>query len=140
MVADLFQKIGTGVNMRYSCDGSGIPTFELNNILIFFIINGFMGSSFRDYSYSFVKDALNSRKPLMAAGCNIGGGCHVWVIDGLASSILPIFLGGDSHLHNNWGWNGQDNGYFLRDVFDPLTNDYRNVKVGVVSRFTLLGI
>lgn len=65
---------------------------------------------------------------------------HGWVIDGHAFFMIyentyrdyaPNVVGGDWRLikseiigfndliHQNWGWNGQCNGYFLLDCYDP---------------------
>jgi len=132
MVADLFQKIGKGVNMNYGCDGSGS---HASLGLSFLVSNGFKlyGSTYlRDYDLGFVHSSLTDRRPLIARGCNVnaGGGCHAWVIDGVATTLLNIY----HHIHNNWGWDGTDNGYYYTGIFDPLTFNFQNVEVGLVYK------
>jgi hypothetical protein len=70
----------------------------------------------------------------MAFGCNVnsGGGCHVWVMDGLA---VNKFSYSSYYVHNNWGWGpGDDNGYYLSGVFDPDVFNFKNIDLGLVYR------
>ena len=41
---------------------------------------------------------------------------HAWVVDGYIRSIKGWDV--KYYLHCNWGWDGNKNGYFLRDIFD----------------------
>ena len=41
---------------------------------------------------------------------------HAWVVDGYIRSIMGWDV--KYYLHCNWGWDGNKNGYFLRDIFD----------------------
>jgi hypothetical protein len=136
MVADLFQRIGTGVKMKYDCK---VSLAYLDTTLIFLVSKGFTlyGNTYlRDYSLALVQTALESRIPLMAIGCNNGNtnDCHIWVIDGLARKKILSLPIGDYYLNNNWGWNGRDNGFFLSGVFDPNVFNFKNIRIGSVYR------
>jgi|GEM_PF-2299040 len=136
MVADLFKQIGDGVLMGYECTGS------LTNMLFtlsFLSDIGFSISSSAPYPYDLatIKLGLNSlvKRPFIAKDCSyINGKCHVWVIDGLAKGSNNS----NYYTHNNWGWDGDANGYYLSGVFDPFHDssnfDFQNVLITRVSR------
>lgn len=74
---------------------------------------------------------------LMTGVCDEGG--HAWVIDGVGNidydiyryycynpktheyKDLEIIYKSSKYVHCNWGWAGQDNGYFLIGVYDTYT-------------------
>jgi hypothetical protein len=126
MVADIFQRIGTGIDTNYDCGGSDT---DPNDILGFLISNGFtLGYPyFIYYDLTDVKASLMLQRPLIAVNTCNNKECHGWVIDGLA--IYPS--NSNYYIHNNWGWDYQDNGYYLSGVFDPLTFNFQ--PVGIVS-------
>jgi len=120
-VSSLFQQIGASVNMKYGCDVS----LAYNSDAISFLVSkGFNSQNLAPFPYSntvalavFYTTFIISKKPLIVQGCDIyGRGCHSWVIDGLAGNS------NSRYLHNNWGWDGYDNGYYLSGVFDPSYN------------------
>ena len=144
-LANLLQQIGRGVNMNYNCAGSGTSTsnsvaflltqgFRVGGVGIEAIANGRMGTLIKDYNSSTVITSLDNRRPLMIAGCSEkNSGCHQWVIDGylrqritrettieqfgrIISQAISTFY--PEYIHNNWGWNGVDNGYFASGVFN----------------------
>jgi len=142
-VAELFQRIGIGVKMNYRCTGSGTNT---SLALDFLVSNGFT-SSFSpvlvSYDLALVKSLLTSKRPIMAQGYDYTDGYmsgHAWVMDGFAdvspsSSNLITF----TFIHNNWGWDGDGNGYFLSGIFNPrrLNNveyNFEDIKIGSVYR------
>ena len=45
---------------------------------------------------------LNNNRPMIYVGYDTEGG-HAWNIDGYSGE----------YFHNNWGWGGSQNGYFL---------------------------
>lgn len=55
-------------------------------------------------------------------------GGHAWVADGyqVLNFALPLFFASNGkvrtvsqyYVHNNWGWGGECNGYFVQDCFD----------------------
>jgi hypothetical protein len=66
---------------------------------------------------------------------------HAWVIDGMASVYVPIPPNyyPNYYVHNNWGWNGKEDGYYLEGVYDPeaysdVYYNFKNIKVGLVYR------
>ncbi|MDR2582599.1 MAG: C10 family peptidase [Fibromonadaceae bacterium] len=133
-VANLFQRIGTGVGMLYGCDVSENPG-GVQLALYWLSYNyGFASPDFRPYNSSAIKPTLIVYGyPFVARGCNANSndpGCHAWVIDGLARIHKPNTF----FIHNNWGWNGRDNGYYPIGVFDPLQYNFQDVYMSKAYR------
>ena len=59
-----------------------------------------------------VYDELAAQRPVLYTGFSSGSG-HTFVIDG---------YGDDDYFHDNWGWYGGSNGYFLLSILDPNNN------------------
>jgi len=139
MVSDLFQQIGTGIYavqgyMNYGCTESLAYT---THALTFLENNGFSSYNFTSYNstigFAKVKFGLSySKSPFMANGCFYDNGirkCHAWVIDGIAKNSSSSY-----YIHNNWGWDGRDNGYYPSGVFDPSYFNFQDVEIAMVSR------
>jgi len=131
-VADLFQRIGTGVKMDYGCDGSGATSA---NTLAFLKSKGFALSGNLIYNLAFARLYLQAHLPLMATGCDLnyakGNKCHAWVIDGLAIDSNS----NSYYIHNNWGWgDSHGNGYYPSGAFDPAFHNFQNVQFFAVSK------
>ncbi len=89
--------------------------------------------------------SMNRKEPLIVKGCSkkinhkfLGftiytsyDGCHAWVIDGylkrrtttdiydpITMNVTEINSKVEEYIHNNWGWNGYQNGYFKSGVFN----------------------
>ena len=108
----LLYHAGVSVNMGYGVDGSGAGVFGSNPSTYYamrnyFLFKNTMGQIFpEDYSASvyrsLLQEDLDNNKPIIYVGYSDDGG-HAWNIDGYQ----------DDYFHNNWGWGGYQNGYFL---------------------------
>ena len=96
---------------------------------------GYQTSSWVNYSESFIRNNLNDGKPMFIGGDNYYG-AHAWVVDGYdnvtyqyrtyAHPYGTIIWWVDSYgdtftnylYHFNWGWYGENNGYYNANVFD----------------------
>ncbi|MDR3000373.1 MAG: C10 family peptidase, partial [Fibromonadaceae bacterium] len=142
-VANLFQKIGAGVNMNYGCLGSSA---SMANALSFLRNHGFTVPALSNYNLSIVTTSLvNNKRPIIAVGCSAestGKKCHAWVIDGyhrirVITTLAPglsIPLYDNHYVHNNWGWNGSFDGFYLNNVFNPSELAFQNIEVAPVYR------
>jgi hypothetical protein len=122
MVAHLFERLGYHVNMNYKngCEISVAYTpWALDTLKRF----GFSYMPTKDYTTAYFEHTMEKLKPTFVTGCdpNIEM-CHAWVIDGLAVRAGPLGIIvlslADYFVHNNWGWDGKDNGYYLSRVFE----------------------
>jgi len=135
-VANLFQKIGTGVSMKYDCGVSLAATADALNLLVSYGFTSHFTPVLVSYNIGRVKTVLTSKRPVIARGCDYSiygyERCHAWVIDG----FLDITT--QTYIHNNWGWDGDANGYYNNGIFDPITmNDafyFQGVEIGAVYK------
>ena len=116
LVATLCRDCAYAVNMTYTHDGSGAQTYNLPQNMINHFAYSKVGCHFYDRAFyssdewnALVYDELKRGYPLIYSGYNPNGGGHAFVADGIDAEGL---------LHFNWGWAGQDNGYFDMDQID----------------------
>lgn len=87
--------------------------------------NGYNATRY-SYSWNRLKKLLDKGPVLMEGKSKQGG--HAWVADGyqVLNFALPLFFASNGkvrtvsqyYVHNNWGWGGECNGYFVQDCFD----------------------
>ena len=110
---------GIAVNMNYDCEGSGAQVTGGYPSTEYAMKNYFKyKSSIYDtapYSWSDaqwiakLKEEIDANRPFIYVGYNDEGG-HAWNCDGYD----------DEMFHMNWGWGGQENGWFtVTDATDP---------------------
>ena len=109
---ELLYHCGVAVNMGYGNDGSGASVFggspsTYHAMRNYFLFKNSMSQVFpENYSTSqyrnILQDDLDQNRPIIYVGYSNDGG-HAWNIDG---------YDGD-YFHNNWGWGGSQNGYYL---------------------------
>ena len=109
---ELLYHCGVSVNMGYDYDGSGASVFgnapsAYHAMRNHFLFDNQMDQVFpENYSSSqyrsLLQNDLNQNQPIIYVGYSDDGG-HAWNIDGY----------NDDYFHNNWGWGGSQNGYYL---------------------------
>lgn len=107
-IATLLYHCGVSVNMRYGAEASvsnsnnivsALSTYFQYPATIQYIERGSLSTSvWLDY----LKSELDDGAPFMYGGSGSNGG-HVWTCDGYRD---------DNYFHFNWGWGGQQNGYY----------------------------
>jgi hypothetical protein len=107
-VATLLYHCGVAVNMNY---GPSVSVANSNRIVsalssyfrypttIQYIERGNLSSA---VWLNYLKGELDEGAPFMYGGSGNNGG-HVWICDGYRD---------DNYFHFNWGWGGQQNGYY----------------------------
>ena len=107
-VATLLYHCGVAVNMNYgpsasSCNSnkivSALPNYFRYPATVRYIERGSLSLA---TWLNYLKGELDERAPFMYGGSGNYGG-HVWTCDGYRD---------DDYFHFNWGWGGQQNGYF----------------------------
>lgn len=117
-LAKLIYHCGVATRMSYGFDGSGSQSERaLNALITHYFFNEY--AQFQNLSdvathdsllYKWVdkaKKELDNRRPLFFSGASATAGGHAWIVDGYTT------IGNATYFHVNWGWNGQNNGYFL---------------------------
>ncbi len=122
-VATLLYHLGVSVDMDYGPDGSGMFNHSAaRSLRNYFKYSQHCQYIFRDTAThtnwkQLILNHLDQKKPLYYAGWadtnNISG--HAFVCDGYQDT---------SYFHFNWGWAGQDDGYFIIDNLTPSGNDF----------------
>lgn len=87
-----------------------------------FVSNEFVPAT--DSVESDLLSELQAGRPVFAAGSNLSGGGHQFLIDGyqVQDSLL--------YFHFNWGWSGYENGYFVLNI------DHHWLDGGLVNEFS----
>lgn len=138
--SDLIYDIGLAVNMSYTCDGSSADT-KNKVVPAFKNTFGYSTATYADYNYQIVKSNLDSQRPVILKGGRQSGWWifsqyldgHAWVCDGYLSYTFPCSGTGASYLkfNMNWGWDGNFDGWYAFDNFNPSTHTF-NYKRGMV--------
>jgi hypothetical protein len=119
-LAELNYHCGVAVNMNYGPSGSGAWNWEdeedvANALRDYFYFHGSVDGIRRsEHATTWVdimKENLDLNRPVIyAANDNQQDAGHAWVLD--AYDVDDMF-------HCNWGWGGNDNGFFSIDNFNP---------------------
>lgn len=122
-VADLMLACGVVVNMSYGSDGSGAYTDQAAEGLIQYM--GITTADFKERdNYSdtewmrMIYAELEGGHAMYYSGVDPNpwtGGGHAFVCDGYNEQ---------GHVHINWGWSGEDNGFFNINLLDPLQYEF----------------
>lgn len=135
-IGRLCRQLGEMTNSEYYNDpfyyGTGTDSTYIRSTMASL---GYQTSSWVNYSESFIRNNLNDGKPMFIGGDNYYG-AHAWVVDGYdnvtyqyrtyAHPYGTIIWWVDSYgdtftnylYHFNWGWYGENNGYYNANVFD----------------------
>lgn len=113
-VATLMLLCGNSVEMTYGIDGSSASINYARMVLPeYFDYDGFSIGYVNRSGYDnadwnqLMYDELSNNGPVLYKGNSKQYGGHAFVIDGYDA---------DDYFHVNWGWGGNDDGYFLLDA------------------------
>lgn len=92
----------------------------------------YSSANYANYNSTTVRNNLTSGKPVILAGDNGISSGHMWVCDGYRDTTFHFADCTGAlyrHFHMNWGWeNGDNNGWFLYDNFNPNGTNYNSHK------------
>lgn len=122
-VARLISDIGELVDMDYGVNNSSTNTYYLSNC---WDNMGYLYQNYATYDYESCTQEFRNFRPVIMRGSLEGvENGHCWVIDGfIVRSLWRVRTNGEFKIetqklvHCNWGWNGQQNGYFLYNAFN----------------------
>lgn len=120
-VARLMQYCGHAVKMDYGLNESGaMPTDYATALNVYFGYTDATLVARSDYSDEewdeLIYNEVKEKRAVVYSGYSINGG-HTFVIDGYQ----------DNKFHINWGWNGDDDGYFILNYLN-----YRQAQSAVI--------
>lgn len=119
-VATLMRDVGVAVNMNYGQGASGAyHTDAAEGLKAYLGIESARRVSRSAYTepewMNMIYDQLSSGLPIVYGGSDAAYGGHSFVVDGYDS---------EGRVHVNWGWNGDDNGYYYLVDLSPKTRNY----------------
>lgn len=143
-VSALMYEIAERFDANYGTSSTGVNRTKLSPLLKSI---GFHNDGLKSYSFSSVKNSIDSSRPLVArgysnktsnyikilwkkirTGTSYSGG-HVWIIDGYANLTCTLVDDSgneeeytDYFVHCNPGWYGTNNGYYISGIFDFTKN------------------
>lgn len=131
--AALIRTVGDAIGIHWGGNSSGLSPDEQEDNIPAALKNTFGYNPFVRYidyfgNHEKVIDELNHNRPVYMRGGTkdywagiilIYGGGHAWVCDGYLKNIYP---NGSSylHLHMNWGWLGDCDGWYAFNNFNPI--------------------
>ncbi len=120
-VAKLMVYAGFAAQMNYGLGGSGADSRVLADGMVKYFDynpNTWQYVSRSDYSVrdwdNMMYNELANRRPIIYSGQSKVGGGHAFICDG---------YDGEGLYHFNWGWGGQNNGYFKLAATNPYAGD-----------------
>ena len=127
-VATLLYQCGVAVEMQYGSGGSGASS---NGVPI--ALQAYFGYPTCDYvsraNYTsnawmaLIKSELDRQRPVYYSGHGAQGG-HAFVCDGYDAN---------NYFHINWGWSGNDNGYFLLSNLNPGNVEFNTQHAAIIG-------
>lgn len=125
-VSYLMSVAGARVKMDYGCNASGASVNEIESAFHDF---GYSHADKVDYggtnNYQDAMNDLDAGNPVLLNGFNDDSG-HSWVADGYNHSKQCPSGNYYLNLHMNWGWNGNYDGWFYYNDFDPSDRHYND--------------
>lgn len=124
--AILMKNVADALGTNFHCGTHGGSGANPERVTSWSNSNGFVAQS-SEYNWTNVKNFMRSyNKPVFVYGYAAEGG-HGWAQDGYRTVTFnfPIVIESKirrkfsvDYVHNNWGWEGNCNGYFISGSFD----------------------
>lgn len=130
-IADIHTAISNAYNGQpvYDCNGTGVlSSANMGNVLKTKF--NYTSADKGNYNRFIVKSNITKHRPVILSGNN-GSEGHMWICDGYQETILHFedcTATGYLHFHMNWGWGGDNDGWYSFDNFNPNSTQYNNNK------------
>lgn len=117
-VAEFIYHVGVSTRTYYSTIYTETFNSNVRNALVFNFNFDEAASWFlddpndSDFAQVAIND-LNQGRPVLLTGDAATGGAHSWIVDGYGYFLNPGPTQPDEYFHCNWGWGGDNNGWFL---------------------------
>lgn len=109
-IARLVRDLGAIMSTSYGVNSSTTQARASADALKNPFYGAFSYTSHRDFNFNdLLNEMINNRPVILDAVGDTGG--HVWVCDGL--KMISSSCGGSGYyVHMNWGWNGNEDGWY----------------------------
>ena len=131
-ISRMIRQIGHLTNSSYaSTTGTSTSLYSIPPAIAAL---GYCGGTITDYSDHYIRSQLNNNRLLLVTGCSSDGNGHTWNLDGYkyylrvdycyqsignGPWILSEIITTEHHYnHFNWGYYGENNGYYNSGVFN----------------------
>lgn len=142
-IGKLCRELGHRNNATYATNATGAYSYiaieNFKEILPDYTFTGLQPLSSDENAEELSNLFFNEKKGIAyMRGRDVNAGGHAWICEGVKQIKTTTYLFGldgklenvekiENYFYYNWGWNGQDNGYFAAGVFDnttPTTSRY----------------
>jgi hypothetical protein len=136
-IATLMLQCGISVQMDYAPSGSGAWVITADDSICaqrsyvkYFgynpsTIQGLRKSGYSDTNWVvLLENELNDGRPVQYVGDDPTYGGHTWVCDGYDQY---------SNFHMNWGWGGQDDGFYAINALNPVIYDFKKNEEALIG-------
>lgn len=132
-VAEFIYHVGASTRTEYSTTYTSTFVSYIRDALVEYWNYDEAADWFYDANGDFADVAirdLNQGRPVMLTGDaytnGVFAGAHAWVADGYGYFLNPTGDMPDEYFHFNWGWGGDNNGWFLETdgSWDPIPNTF----------------
>lgn len=114
-----------GIDYGYNESTIGVNEFKVDVVNVFENVFDYSTAAhYVDYNnnYTILINELNNDRPILMGGMDPDEGGHIWVCDGYFKNVYTTFS--TLFFHINWGWEGDYNGYFASNQFNPGSADF----------------
>ncbi|PXV64159.1 Spi protease inhibitor [Dysgonomonas alginatilytica] len=126
--ARLIKDIGSNLNMDYGCDGSGSHINKIPDVLK--NKYGYRSATYTDIDLNTICNEIIGKRPVILQGGRKSNGIfpfiykdgHAWVCDGI--NRFENCRAATLYLHMNWGWAGQEDGWYACNDWSPGSDSY----------------
>ena len=115
-VAELIYHMGVSVFTHYSTSYTETYTSYVRDAYVNFFGFDQAANWFYDVNNDFpwvARNDLDRSRPVLLTGLASDGAGHTWVADGYGYFTPPGASEDANYFHFNWGWGGDNNGWFL---------------------------
>lgn len=127
-IALLMYHCGVSMDMDYGYNASSATLLDCANALKNYFrystsVCCVVKENYSDFQWqTLLKTELDNDRPIIYRGQGSNGG-HAFVCDGYSGN----------YFHFNWGWSGQDDGYFLLSSLTTSIGDYSSAQAAIIG-------
>ncbi len=132
-MAKLLYNVGKDVNMKY---GEISTTTSISAYYLCKSLNKNINMGYVDFNVINIIRYLKDDCIIYVNGAASGNIGHAWILDGYRYNMDPETKEiSDAYVYCDWGWDGEDNGYYIGDIFETRYANYTPNKYFAAYRY-----